>query len=189
MAKVWTINVQVNTGYMKNLSGTGTWQAPIGGGQYWRDNVRMSAVSDDVSDTITVGTGDSFGLTVGKDDTIRWVVSEVNPMYLNRVSVVMYGFEQGTNWDASLTPPSADQVEIASMSLLNGFNAESQPAGDKWWSADVADISLPKTTVRSRAVPSTITYHMKFILVDITDITRPKALNYVKIDPTITIKL
>lgn len=189
MSKTWTINVQVYAEYINTLSGTGTWQSPIGGGQYWSNNVRMAAVSDNPSDGITVGTGDSFDLTVGKDDKIQWVVSEVNPLYLSGVSVAMYGFQQGDNWDANLTPPSVDQVEIASVSLLNGFNAEYQPQGDKWLRSTTADMSMPSTRVRAGAKSSVITYHIKLILVDVKDISKPKPLKYVQIDPTITIKL
>ena len=55
MAKVWTINVQVNTLFLNGISGTGSWSNPVGASIYWRNNVRMTAVSDNPDDAITVG--------------------------------------------------------------------------------------------------------------------------------------
>ena len=186
MPKNWLINAQVNTRYIMSLSDTGTWKAPIGGGHNWKDNVRMAAVSDDPVDPITVGDGDSFKLEVGKDDTIRWVTSEVNPIYLNHRSVCMYGFSKGYNWDDNLTPPSTIIKEAGFVAMLNGFDAPEEPSGT-YLKLTESDISIPQTTVRARATSSKITYHMKFLLVDTSKPRKPKVLKYVKVDPTIEI--
>lgn len=184
--KTWIINVQVNTQYMNSIAGTGTWEAPIGAGQYWLDNVRMAAVSDNPADGIIVGKGDDFTLTVGKDDTIKWIVSEVDPTYLNYRSVCMYGFKQGSNWDSNLMPPSTEVAEAGFVAMLNGFNAEHAPQG-KYIECTQADISIPKTTVRASAQSCSIQYYMKFLLVDIEDSSNPRVLKYLQVDPTIRI--
>ncbi len=188
MAKVWTINVQVNTLFLNSISGSGSWNSPVGSGTYWRNNVRMTAVSDNPDDAITVGDGDSFQLTVGKDDKIRWVVSEVNPVYNNHRSVCMYGFSQGSNWDANLTPPNTVITEAAFSSILNGFNAPEQPGGN-FLKASTSDISIPETTVRASAENSDISYYMRLLLLDISDIHSPKILKFLQVDPTIKIRL
>ncbi|AOT10915.1 hypothetical protein [Pseudoalteromonas luteoviolacea] len=187
MAKVWTINVQVNTLYMSQLSGTGTWENPIGRGQYFNDNVRMTAVSNDPSDNVHVGNDNDFVLTVGADDQIRWQISEMNPIFGNHRSVVMYGFAKGDNWDNNLTPPGLDPVEVTSAVLLNGFDATSQPSGE-FLRTDNVDSSVPHTTVRAKAKSATINYHMKVLLLDTSDIENPTISKYIQIDPKISIQ-
>jgi len=189
MSKVWTINVQVNTLFLSNLAGKGTWENPIGGEKYFYDDVRMSAVSNDSNDKIIVGNDKDFALTVGKDDQINWIVSEVNPIYKNKRSVCMYGFAQGNDWDKSLTPPNTVVTETAFAALQNGFNAQYEPSGERFVTTSTSDISIPQTTVRSGAVDSSITYHMKLLLLDISNINEPSILKYIKIDPVIKIKL
>jgi len=186
MAKEWVINVQVNTLYVTELSGSGTWKNPIGGGQHWRDNVRMAAVSNESGDGIVVGTGDKFSLTVGKDDTIKWIVSEVNPIYGNYRSVCMYGFSEGQGWSENLTPPSTVVQEAGFIAMLNGFNAPNEPQG-KYLECTQADISIPQTTVRAGASSGAIKYYMKLLLVNIEDPKKPVVLKYLQVDPTINI--
>lgn len=188
MSKVWTINVQVNTLHIRNLSGTGTWERPIGAGEYWRNNVRMTAVSDDPADNIVIGDGDSFALTVSKDDEIKWVVSEVNPIYKNQRSVCMYGFSQGSNWDSNLTPPNTLVTEAAFAAIQNGFNAPEQPLS-QFLTTAVSDISIPQTTVRAGAQNSSVSYYMRLLLIDTSNLTNPTILKYVQVDPVINIKL
>ncbi len=148
----------------------------------------MSAVSDDPKDIITVGNGDSFQLTVGKDDVIKWIVSEVNPIYKNQRSVCMYGFEKGSNWDDNLTPPNTLVTEAAFSAIQNGFNASEEPRGG-YITATTSDISIPQTTVRASAKTASVTYHMKLLLIDISNLNEPKVLKYLKVDPTININL
>ncbi|QFY43676.1 hypothetical protein F6R98_14445 [Candidatus Methylospira mobilis] len=188
MSKIWTINVQVNTLYFKQQTAVGTWEQPVGGNMYWRNNVRMAAVSDNPADAISIGDGDSFSLQVGKDDTIKWIVSEVNPIYTNYRSMSMYGFDTGSNWNDNLTPPNTIITELEVAAVKTGFNAAKQPA-ERWIDASTIDISIPQTTVRAKAKNASISYLMKLVLIDVSDINNPRPINFFRIDPTIVIKL
>ncbi len=184
--KVWTINVQVNTAALANYPESGSWERPAGTGRYWHDNVRMTAVSTDPNDGIKVGTGDNFVLNVGLNDEIKWVVSEVNPRYINRRSVCMYGFQEGSNWDKCLMRPSAPPAQAAFTEVITGFNAQKEPQ-EQWLECNLADISIPQTKVRANAQSASVQYYMKLVVVDIDNVRNPKALKYIQIDPTINI--
>lgn len=186
MAKTWTINVQVNTLYVANLRGKGDWKNPIASHQYWRNNVRMTAVSDDPSDGIQVGTGDDFSLTVGAGDIIKWITSEVNPMYRNHRSICMYGFKQGENWREHLTDPNTVNHEAGFVAITHGFNDDDEPR-KKYIKTSTADISVAQTEVRAHASSASIRYYMKLLLVDTSSLKDPKVLKYLQVDPIIKI--
>lgn len=188
MATTWTINVQVNTRYLYNLPESGSWENPTGGGQYFKDNVRMTAVNSEDGGKVYIGDGDSFSLNVGADDEIQWVVTEINPLFRNRRSVCMYGFAKGDNWDANLTNPSATAQQEGFVSMLHGFNAPSEPTG-LYLHASEADVSVPTTTVKARAQSGPVTYYMKLLLVNMQNLNKPEVLKYIQIDPVINIVL
>ncbi|UOX34221.1 hypothetical protein LXD69_01600 [Flavobacterium sediminilitoris] len=55
---------------MKNLSGTGTWESPIGGGLNFNDNMLFIATNDK-SDKVFYGNDTKFELIMSKNDKIN----------------------------------------------------------------------------------------------------------------------
>lgn len=189
---VWTINVVVNTRalaeYVESSSNKGSWEQPIGGGKRWENQVRMIATSNQPNGEVFIGNGDSFSLTVGEHDKIRWIVSEINPVVENYRSVCMYGFAKGSNWEENLTDPHAEHEEIGFMRMTTGFDQPIEPA-KPYVKGTLAEISVPGTKVLHRAKDgASIQYYMKLLLLSYEDIDNPKIEGYIKIDPTITIK-
>lgn len=193
MNKTWIINVQVNTMYLASNTNNfiGTWESPIGLSEFWGNHVRMSAICKENPNDVIIGNGDNFTLKVGKNDTIKWVVSEINPIYDNMRSVCMYGFSISDQeaWNKNLTPPEIVVKDISIPVLLNGFNAEEQPLGNKWMKISMGEISIPQTQVRALATSTSLQYYMKFLILDIENPNNPTVLNYIQIDPIINIVL
>jgi len=184
VAKTWVINVQVNTQYMKNLPGTGTWESPIEAENSWYNHVQIAAVSDHLADGIVVGDGDSLKLRVGKEDTIKWIVSEVNSFYDNYISVCMYGLYQEGKWGPKLRRPNSIVTKVGFTAMLNGFNAENEPQ-DQHLKCTVADISIPQTTLRTAATSKDSKYHIRFLLVNIEDPKNPIVMKYLEVTSSI----
>lgn len=181
----WTINTLVNTNYLKNLSGTGTWESPIGGGQYFNDNVLFIATNDK-SDKVFYGNDTKFELTVSKNDKINWIVTPMNSINNDDLGVVMYAFDKGSNWSDGLNSPSSESTENINVNLTNGFMSQSEPKGT-FLEASTAEIAIPHTSVKIEPKKITITYHLMLLLLDLSTPSKPSIKKYVKIDPKFTI--
>ena len=188
MTIIWTINVQVNTLALSNLEGSGSWDSPVGSGKVFLDDVRITAVSNEIGGKVFTGNDSNFNLTVGVNDKVKWVLSEINPIVENGRTVVMYGFEKGSNWKEAFTDPSSTQTPSAFAHLIRGFDSIAKPTGDFFAISD-ALISIPETTVIPRPKAVTVTYHMKLLLLDIKHIDNPTIIKYIQIDPKLTVKL
>jgi hypothetical protein len=184
--KVWTINVHVDSwALLSAVEGQGSWGDPAGSHYVWNDKVFMSAVSNDPNDRVVTGTADSFTLQCERNQTIKWIVSQINPVYLDKkLGVCMYGFAEGQNWGDRLTPPQAVIHEAAMVAVTTGFNASLEPS-ESWLGLSASDISVPETTVRLDASSGWVQYYVKLCLVDLSDPKNPVAKNFVQIDPSL----
>lgn len=193
MEKKWFVNVKINTQFLEKLEGQSTWKKPIDAGVNWSNNLQILAVSDDPADGIVVGTHANLTLNAGKDDTltIRWLISEVNPLFLDYRGVVMYNFskkDEPTTPIITITPKDNAAAQVGCTAILNGFNAESEPQ-DTYLKCTQTGISIPQTTVRANAKTSNLTYNMKLLLVNIEDINNPKVLKHIQVSLRINIKI
>ncbi len=186
LAKRWTINVQVNTLALTKLKQTGTWERPLSNSFFWGDNIHITAISNNPNDGIIYGKADNFRIKVNPGDEITWVVSEVNPCYVNKRAVCSYGFMEGVNWESSFTPVTELLEEAAFIEMMTGFDATHEP-NHKWLAYKNASIAIPKCFVRSDAVSARIHYQLKLSLVDIIDKWHPIPLNYFLMEQSIEI--
>ncbi|CAM4013523.1 MULTISPECIES: hypothetical protein [Flavobacterium] len=177
----WTINTLINTNYLDSLSGTGTWENPIGGNQYFSDNIIFVATNDK-NNNVYYANDTNFKLTVSKNDKINWVVNSMNPINNKNLGVVMYGFDKGANWTGSLTSPSSESIESVSVNLTNGFMSQSKPTGT-FIEAKASEIAVPHTSVKIEPVKVTINYHIMILLLDLSSPSKPSIKKYIKIDP------
>ncbi|SEB36533.1 Inclusion body protein [Tenacibaculum sp. MAR_2009_124] len=184
---IWTINTIVNTQFLHDLSGSGTWENPVGGGQYFNDHIYFVATRNTDGKVVT-GNDTNFSLEVKPHDNIQWVVNPSNLLNDNQYGVVMYGFETGSNWDNALTSPDSRNVEAYFAQLTNGFNSPNQPSGN-FLKGSSSEISIPETNVKAEPkFNETISYHIKLILLDLSKPSQPKALKFVKADPRFVIQ-
>lgn len=192
MDKKWFVNLQINTQFLETLKGTGTWENPIGAKVNWSNNLRIAAVSDDPSDGIVVDTEANLTLNARKDDyiTILWILSEVNPLFLDYRSVVMYNFHINGGATIPINESRYSDTHVTNSeftAICNSFNAEYEPQGT-YLKCSQSVISIPQTTVKANAKTSSITCQMKLLLVNIEDSTNPKILKYLQVAPTINIR-
>ncbi|WP_299125790.1 hypothetical protein [uncultured Tenacibaculum sp.] len=179
---VWTINAIVNTQYLSKLEGSNSWENPIGGGQYFNDNIYYVATRNTDGKVVT-GNDRNFSLEVKPHDTIQWIVNPSNPTNDNQFGVVMYGFESGSNWDKSFTKPDSRNLEIYFAQLTNGFMNPQQPSNN-FLKGSTAEIGVPETNVKAEPqFNDQINYHIKLLLLDLSSPSNPKILKYVKADP------
>ncbi|CAL2095106.1 Inclusion body protein [Tenacibaculum sp. 190524A02b] len=188
---MWIINTLVNTDYLKLVKKGGTWSHPVGGGQLFNDNVYFVATKVDKNGKVSKlvgGNDNNFKLKVKPRDTIKWIVSPSNPTNDDNYGIVMYGFAKGSKWEGSLTLPSSDNEEIQFVELTHGFDDIDEPK-DKYLKGSSAQISVPDTHVlASPNYGDTISYHLKLILIDLTDPKNPKPINYIIVDPKFIIE-
>ncbi|WNV04664.1 hypothetical protein RP726_20085 [Candidatus Methylospira mobilis] len=187
--KVWTINVQVNAQYFISTQDNeiGTWEHPADTGALYKNNINIAAVSDDPGDAIVVGDGDNIVLPLDSEDIIQWVLSDVNPVYANRIKSYMIGFNSEINCASLpgfyLLPELMQEIAIAS--VQTGFNAKKEPA-EQWLNAATADIVVPQQQRVNASANNTIC-HMHIAVVGIADTEVPAVLRVIKISPKIIV--
>jgi hypothetical protein len=187
MTKIWTINVQVDTRYALKFTGKGTWENPIGTAQYWSDHVRMTAVND-VDDKVVVGNDKDFSLSVKSEDTIRWIISEMDPLYSNHLSMCMYGFKtDNDNWKEFFHNPSIIENSMAVTATSKIGIGGAEPTGN-YLKTTLADITYPQTIARAISTAGEVKYYMQFLLVDIKNPEAPQILKYLQVDPLLKLE-
>lgn len=184
MSKIWTINVQIDTRYALKWSGKGSWDSPLGSHEYWGDHVRMTAVNDKNNDVI-VGNDRDFSLSVNQEDEIRWIVSEIDPLFSNHLSMCMYGFKTAdSTWQDYFHNPSIIENSMAITATTKIAIGGEEPTGD-FLKTTLADISYPQTIARVGSTGGEVNYHMKFLLVDISNPESPEIMKYLQVDPVL----
>ena len=187
MEKIWTINVQIDTRYTEKFKDQGTWANPVGTGEYWGDHVRMTAVNN-VDNTVIVGNDKNFSLSVKSEDIIRWVVSEVDPLYSNHYSMCMYGFDtDNDSWKEFFHAPSIIENSMAVTATSKIGIGGPEPTGD-FLKATLADISYPQTIARVGNTKGEVKYYMQFLLVDISNAEDPQIVKYLQVDPLLKLE-
>ncbi|MCV6588749.1 MAG: hypothetical protein OIF57_06935 [Marinobacterium sp.] len=192
--RIWTINVLVNTQFVRSLEGTGSWDSPVGKGSYWGKNVTIVAKSNELKDGVIIGDGDSFSLRVKPEDEIRWVLSEMQPLREGHRKICMYGFNCSNEpqWLNQLTPLSSTFQESGHVYLKHGFNSPDQPnnINDKLSKSLISEVMVPTATVRTEpkeASEKEVRYYIKLLLVNTNDHKKPIIEKYAQVDPVITI--
>jgi len=187
MSKIWTINVQIDTRYAEKFSGKGSWENPLGTGEYWGDHVRMTAINNENRDII-VGNDKNFSLSVKAEDTIRWVISEIDPLYSNHLSMCMYGFNTDNDkWNDFFHSPSIIENSMAVTAVTKVGIGGPEPTGD-FLTTTLADISYPQTIARVGSAEGEVKYYMQFLLVDISNAKNPQILKYLQVDPLLKLE-
>jgi len=187
MAKNWTINVQIDTRYAEKFSGKGSWENPLGTGEYWGDHVRMTAVNN-IDSMVIVGNDKNFSLSVKSEDTIRWIVSEVDPLYSNHLSMCMYGFQtDNDSWKEFFHAPSIIENSMAVTATSRIGIGGSEPTDD-FLKTTLADISYPQTIARVGNMKGEVKYYMQFLLVDISNVEDPQIVKYLQVDPVLKLE-
>ena len=178
--KIWTIKVLVDVNFLYCLDGKGTWESPVGGNRYFGNEVHFIA-SNNADDLVYANIGYDFKLQVKPGDEIQWIVEAINST--NQESVVMYGFNEGSNWEENLGIPGISHSQHPIFQLKQGFNDTSMPKGN-YLKQSWIDIDVPNAEVKETAKKNdTIAYHLKILLVD----SEAKVLKFVQIDPVFEI--
>ena len=210
MANAWVVNMLVDTQAMEGIPGKGTWERPVTVEDPWHDCVQMTAVSDEPSDGIILGTGNgSIELAARSGGTIKWAVSEVDFTHGNYRGLAIYSCrlaKERTAYGVARVIEERTNCIVTTLGLttiLNGFNASDEPKGE-YLKPTSADVSIPQTLMRSSAVSRSnstpgsnesqdkdtllrIRCHLRMLLIDTEDIQRPKVIKYLEIVPSIVL--